>query len=102
MWSAALPRLYVVSGVTSLCRRLSTSVSVLYVFLVLDLLTRANDLDFMNDDQLVEIYRLNRHSIFEVCEEVEVMERKIRRSMALPVSLQVGASNVGPNHDSCQ
>ena len=25
---------------------------------------RANDLDFMNDDQLVEIYRLNRHSIF--------------------------------------
>ena len=27
---------------------------------------RANDLDFMNDDQLVEIYRLNRHSIFEV------------------------------------
>ena len=33
---------------------------------------RANDLDFMNDDQLVEISRLNRHSIFEVCEEVEV------------------------------
>ena len=60
---------------------------------------RANDLDFMNDDQLVEIYRLNRHSIFEVCEEVEVMERKTRRSMALPVSLQVGASNVGPGHD---
>ena len=27
------------------------------------------------------------------------MERKTRRSMALPVSLQVGASNVGPNHD---
>ena len=27
------------------------------------------------------------------------MERKTRRNMALPVSLQVGASNVGPNHD---
>ena len=27
------------------------------------------------------------------------MERNTRRSMALPVSLQVGASNVGPNHD---
>ena len=33
---------------------------------------RANDLDFMNDDQLVDIYRLNRQSIVEVCEEVEV------------------------------
>ena len=50
-----------------------------------DIRERANDLDFMNDDQLVEIYRLNRHSMFEVCEEVEVMERKTRMSMALPV-----------------
>ena len=54
---------------------------------------RANDLDFMNDDHLVEIYRLNRHSIFEVCEEVEVMEPRERHAgvLALPVSLQVGA-----------
>ena len=53
---------------------------------------RVNDLDFMDDYQLVEIYRLDRQAIFEVCEEVLEMERrpKTRRSLALPVSLQVG------------
>ena len=57
---------------------------------------RANDFDFFDDYQLVEIYRLDRHTIFEVCEEVLEMERKTCRSMALPVSLQVGraTSNV--------
>ena len=62
---------------------------------------RANDLDFMDDYQLVEIYRLDRQAIFEVCEEVLEMERKTRRSLALPVSLQVGIVYIkrSANHD---
>ena len=47
---------------------------------------------FFDDYQLVEIYLLDRHTIFEECEEVLEMECKTRRSVALPVSMQVGRS----------
>ena len=51
---------------------------------------RTNDLDYMDDTQLIEVYRLDRECILELCDEVwQTTHRPTHRSMALPVSLQV-------------
>lgn len=51
---------------------------------------RRNPLDFMDDDGLIRKYRMDRNSIFEICDVLERdLARPTRRSGALPVSLQV-------------
>ena len=51
---------------------------------------RTNPLDFMDEDELVSRFRLNRQCILYLCENLRIdLERPTERSMALPVSLQI-------------
>ncbi|XP_060083823.1 putative nuclease HARBI1 [Ylistrum balloti] len=50
---------------------------------------RQNSLDFLSDQAIVNDYRLDRESIFEICNLLQNdISRITRRSRALPVSLQ--------------
>ncbi|XP_069105076.1 putative nuclease HARBI1 [Argopecten irradians] len=51
---------------------------------------KKNPLDYLNDAAVISDYRLDRQSIYAVCDSIkENLERQTKRSMALPVSLQV-------------
>lgn len=51
---------------------------------------RSNPLDYMNDIELIQKYRLDRRSILQVCDELtEGLRRHTRRSVPMSVSLQV-------------
>ena len=50
---------------------------------------RNNPLDFMTDEQLLGRYRLDRPTIFELCDNLEHdRHRAPKRSQAIPVPLQ--------------
>ena len=51
---------------------------------------RNNPLDYMGDDELLNKFRMNRDTIFQICEELkDDLERPTKRNFSLPVSMQV-------------
>ena len=51
---------------------------------------RSNPLDFLSDEQVIKRYRLDRDSIFDLCDDFKnQLERPTNRSSSLPVSLQI-------------
>ena len=51
---------------------------------------RTNLLDFMDEDELMSRFRLNRQCILYLCENLRIdLERSTERSLALPASLQI-------------
>lgn len=54
--------------------------------------TEKNPLDFMSDDEIRSKYRLSRQCILDLCATVNQSLQHLRRSHALPVSLQITIS----------
>ncbi|CAC5383905.1 HARBI1 [Mytilus coruscus] len=53
-------------------------------------LDRLNPLDFMTDGQIIKTHRLDRASIYDLCEEMQDdLKKSTHRSSSLSVSLQV-------------
>jgi hypothetical protein len=51
---------------------------------------RNNPLDYLSDESIVKKYRLDRESIYSICEDLEQdLLRFTNRSHSIPVSLQV-------------
>ena len=51
---------------------------------------RNNPLDYMGDHELLNKFRMNRDTIFQICEELkDDLERPTKRNFSLPVSMQV-------------